>query len=482
MSEYKLFVQRIGYISITNVVLALSAIILVPILTKNIPIDDYGVYVQITITVSLLPNLIMLGLPYTMVRFLAAHESRERIQEVFYTLFFTIMSLNVLILILLLLLSGFISTTLLNNNLLLAKIMALIVFFASINVFLMNYFRTFQQIKTYSIFSITQTFVNILLTGYFIFSGYGVLGAVISLLISQFFITLLILPIILRQIGFKIPKFENLREYLSFGLPTVPGNFSKWIVDSSDRYIITLILGIAYVGYYSPGYNVGWMIVFIAQPLATLLPPALSKFYDQNKLKQVNVITEYSLKYYLILAIPALFGAIILSKPILNLLSTQQIASQGYLITPFSALSAVFFGLFLITSTLLILKMETKLLGKIWLFAAGLNLPITIILVQYIGILGAAIATLIVYLIASVYVTHKSIKIFKIKINVSYLPKIILSSLIMSAGLLIINPDSVLKLILAMILGIIIYLTSLYLIKTIKKDELEFFKKILLNN
>ena len=47
MSEYKLFTQRIGLIGITNLLVSLSGIILLPILTKNIPIEEYGVWVQI---------------------------------------------------------------------------------------------------------------------------------------------------------------------------------------------------------------------------------------------------------------------------------------------------------------------------------------------------------------------------------------------------------------------------------------------------
>ena len=60
---------------------------------------------------------------------------------------------------------------------------------------------------------------------------------------------------IITNIGFKIPKFENMMEFLSFGLPTIPANLSSWLVDSSDRYVIGILLGSAFVGYYSPGYT-----------------------------------------------------------------------------------------------------------------------------------------------------------------------------------------------------------------------------------
>ncbi len=79
------------------------------------------------------------------------------------------------------------------------------------------------------------------------------LGILIANIIS-FFIMIIF---IISNIGFKIPKFKNMREYLSFGLPTIPANLSSWIVDSSDRYVIGILLGSAFVGYYSPGYTLG---------------------------------------------------------------------------------------------------------------------------------------------------------------------------------------------------------------------------------
>ncbi len=49
MNEHKLFTQRIGLIGITNLLVGLSVIILLQILTKNIPVEDYGVWVQISV-------------------------------------------------------------------------------------------------------------------------------------------------------------------------------------------------------------------------------------------------------------------------------------------------------------------------------------------------------------------------------------------------------------------------------------------------
>jgi len=44
MTEYKLFAQRVGLVGITNLIVNLRGLILVPILTKILPIEEYVRY------------------------------------------------------------------------------------------------------------------------------------------------------------------------------------------------------------------------------------------------------------------------------------------------------------------------------------------------------------------------------------------------------------------------------------------------------
>lgn len=114
--------------------------------------------------------------------------------------------------------------------------------------------------KKYSSFLLIQTCLNIALVVRFVSSGHGIAGAAMGILVSRFLVFLIMVSLIVSEIGIKIPKFTNLRDYIVFGLPTIPGNLSRWVVNSSDRYVIGILLGTAFVGYYSPGYTLGYAI------------------------------------------------------------------------------------------------------------------------------------------------------------------------------------------------------------------------------
>ena len=74
MSEYKLFAQRVGLVGITTLIVNLRGLILIPILTKTLGADAYGIWSIIMITISLLSPLALLGLTTAMIRFLAAEK------------------------------------------------------------------------------------------------------------------------------------------------------------------------------------------------------------------------------------------------------------------------------------------------------------------------------------------------------------------------------------------------------------------------
>lgn len=479
MSEYILFARRIALVGLTNILVALSGILLIPILTKTLSIEEYGIWVQIIVTVGLVPSIVMLGLPYTMVRFLAGAKKLEEIQEGFYLIAFIILITSTVASSLLFLFSNSIAAILLDKNVTIVKLLSIIILIECFNSLLVNFFRTFQQIRRYSIFVIIKTYSQLIVVGYFVLSGYGIVGAVYGILITDFIAFLSMATLIISEIGFKIPDFANVREYLSFGLPTIPGSLSSWVITSSDRYVIGIILGTSFVGYYSPGYALGSIMNMFMAPLGLLLPAILSRYYDDKNLGAVKLILKYSLKYFLLLAIPSAFGLSLLSKPILEILSTPEIALEGYLITPFVALSTVFFGAIAVINHILVLEKRTAITGSIYILAALLNLILNLILIPYVGILGAAIATLMAYLLLFVIGTYYSFKYLKFDIDFYFILKSFLAAIVMSFVILSWNPEGLADVLITVGVCAVVYAVVLLLFKGMTREELIFFKNLL---
>lgn len=478
MSEYKLFVQRIGLVGVTNILISLSSIILLPILTKNLTIEDYGVWSLFNVTVNFIPLFVNLGLPYTMVRFLAAKRDKKAIQEGFYSISLVLLIIGLITSVVLFLFSNQIAKVLFDGNEIVSIVLAVSVLMSILFTSFLSFFRTFQQMKMYSLLSLVQSYATVLIVSYFVMSGYEIAGAVFGYFVVLFIISLIAALFIFHQIGFMFPKFKNMREYLSFGIPTVPGNLSSWMVDLSDRYVIGILLGTAFVGYYSPGYTLGTLLTMFGAPFAIILPALLSSYYDQNKLDEVGKHLRYSVKYFLLISIPAVFGLSILSAPLLNIMTTHAIAQSGYLITPFVAVGALMLGIQGIISQVLALEKKTKIIGSRWMAAAVLNLGLNIIFVPRFGIIAAAIATLVAYVFTFVTTLHYSQKYIKIDFDIKFISKSLFASILMTVVIVFINPVSLIGILITIGVGSVVYIVLLFILGGINRDELEFFKQI----
>ena len=290
MSGEELLVKRIGLTGLASLVVALSPVILLPILTKILTIREYGIWSLILVTASFVPLVVLLGLPNSMVRFLAPVKNKDEIREGYYSIALVVLGAGVVSSFLLLLFERSIAANLFGNNRTVALLLPLITFVAAYNYVPQTYFRTFQQAKRYSIVSFLQAASYVILVGAFVVVGLGLAGAAFAYLINLLLIALISTYYVLRDIGVTVPRFADLKAYLKYGLPLVPSSVSSWALGVSDRYIITFFLSVAWVGYYSPGYQLGWTISLLATPLTILVPTALYEHYDANRIAEVKTI------------------------------------------------------------------------------------------------------------------------------------------------------------------------------------------------
>lgn len=477
--SYQKFTKDNIVIGATNLLIVAGNIfILLPLITKKLGAYDYGIWSQVNVTIGLAFVFVGLGLPYAMTRFLPAKTNKEEIQEEFYSVLSLVSVVTLTTSFFIIVFSDFIAKSFFEGATDIVKITGLISLVWSLDWVYLSFFRSFRQMGRYSTFTISRVFAEIGLIAYLILSKHGLLSIVFSVLIIRAALFVILFFLIKSEIGIKRPRFLRIKEYLNFGLPTIPGSISSWIVVSSDRLIIGYFLGTSWVGIYSVGYGLGNLPSMLIGILVFVLPPTLSKLYDERKINEVRTHLSYSLKYLLLFAIPFVFGGSILSRQLLRIFSTPEISSQGYFVVPLIALSALFYIFCVIMSQVLVLAKKTKIIGTAWILAALTNFMLNILLIPHCGILGAAITTLIAYSLAMTIVTYYSHKEFKFNIQWHFIIKSLIASVIMSMVIYKINPLKTSATIFTTVVGIIIYVTILLLLKGFKKQEFEFFREL----
>ena len=479
MSEYVRFIQRIGLVGLTNILISLSSLIFIPIITKSFTTAEYGMWAQVNTTIALVPNIANLGLPYTMVRFLSAEKDKQKIKDSFYPMI-TLTFISTLIICLLFIVFGNpIANALFNGSMQVLYITTAISFFAFMNLMLISYFRTFQQMKRYSLFLVLQSYIGVFVSIYLTYAGYDIETVVLGLLTGYVSVFIMMAFLIVRYLGIGLGKWSNLKEQLAFAIPTIPSNVSSWVVDSSDKYVIGILIGSVAVGCYSPGYALGSILLMFLSPFAVLLPAILPEHYEKGNIDEVDKYLSYSMKYYLLLTVPAAVGMSVLSKPLLYIITTPEIALGGYMVTPFVCLGAIFMGMYGITNNILILEKNTMILGKLWIIVAISNIALNIVLVPHLNILGAAIATLICYILAFAVTAIASKKTMRLPFDIKEMLKIIAASGIMGIIVHMMNPNGIINVLISILLGVIIYFAIIFILKGITRKEIAIFKDLI---
>ena len=191
MSEFKLFAQRMGLVGVTNFLSSISGIFLLPILSKNLSIGDYGIWAQVNVTLVLVSYVMLLGLPNSMIRFMASLKEREAVQEGFYSILTIAFFCSLISAILAYIFSNQLSYALFDNNMAVVALLPLVVLIDPVNNTLFNYFRTYQKTKLHSFFLILNSYMAIVFIAYFIAIGYGIYGAILGFLINKMVLFLL---------------------------------------------------------------------------------------------------------------------------------------------------------------------------------------------------------------------------------------------------------------------------------------------------
>lgn len=478
-AELPAFVKRVGLVGAANGFNHLRTLILIPVLTKSLPVAEYGAWSFITAIILIALPLVYIGLPDAMVRFLPAEKNRKLLREgVFGPIVFIFFNSMIVVAIIY---SGaeFIANTFLQDaafsNVIRFSCFLLVV--QSLNEISIGAFRALQKIERYSLFIILQAISEVALVSIFIFEGYGLEGAIVALSISKSIMLGFAFLIIVRHIGLRFPGFTQIKPFLAFGLPLVPSIVFEWINIFSDRIVIGYYGGAAPVGIYSAAYSIGVLSGVTLYIIVFVLSPTINRYYDEGNLPEVQLYLSSAFKYFLMCAIPSLAGLWLLAGPLLKVLTVPEFVEQGIIVVPLVAAAMLFDGIRAIYGVAILLFKKTRIFSIAAVVAGTINIGMNIILVPFLGILGAAVATLFSYVLIGMIMYYNSKKYIHFTIDGKFVLKSMMASLVMMLTISALKPDCMIELGGIITLGAMIYFAVLLILKGFNRDEVQVFRK-----
>ena len=466
---------------IAEIILVPLSLLILPILTKNLSIEEYGLWGLIFTTCSLSMPLTSLGLGTAMSRYISSSKSKKSISDGFVSVLLVRLILSSLISLFLFLFSEKISVYFFGGNIEIVQVTCVFIIITTLEPIYKRLLRIIRHIKTLSIFKIIEGYGSLLIYLLVFYFGGGLFQIILAALLFKILILFFLIFYLKNKISYVIPNFSILIKFLKYGLPTLPSSMSFWLVNLSDRYFISFFLGTASLGIYSASYSLGSIPRLFSALINFIIMVAVSKLYDEGKFDEVKDHLSYALKYFLMLSVPFVFGSLLMSENILILLTTSEIADGSSYITFIVSFAHLILGVYSVFTYVLLVSKKTNILTYTWIISLPLNLILNYIFIPHIGIMGAAYTTLIAYMIALIYVVYHSLNEFKFDIDWRFILKCIISSMIMSIIILYIEPLGNSEVIFTLIFSILIYIVLLFTLGSFNQSEINFIKNLFLN-
>lgn len=270
------------------------------------------------------------------------------------------------------------------------------------------------------------------------------------------------------------------RNLFAFSLPFLGVNITTALLNLSDRLIVKPLAGDAQMGIYHYNYLIpGTVFPMISTGVMRGVYPILLQNFKKDEPEQAAELLSQAIRYFLLLALPALTGLIALSTMISRVILGADYFEGGFVIS-FVAAGVFCSGFVEFSNKAWEMSANTKPILKNAALSTALNLSVNILLIPVFGYRIAAVSTFLsffVYLCLSVYGSRKQIHWY---INKKSLLKLVLSCVAMFVYIYAIKSfmsDNIMSLMFLVLSGAGVYLLVLFLSGELKDVTRLFVKK-----
>ena len=202
-----------------------------------------------------------------------------------------------------------------------------------------------------------------------------------------------------RKIKGAAASREMTKSMLKYSWPLVPNGISWWLISSSDRTIVSAILGVAQNGVYAvackfPSIVSGFISVFSY----SWTESASLYINDDDRDQYFSNIAGNALRIFSSIGICVIAGL-----PLVFNIVVGEEYREAYNYIPIAVLAVVFNSMVLVYSAVYVAKKLTKKVAATSISSAVINIVVDLALINFIGLYAAVLSTAIAYFVMAVY-------------------------------------------------------------------------------
>lgn len=451
----------------------LKGFVTIPIITYYLAPKDMGIYNLIIVTASLLMPLFYMNLGDGPVVYFVREKSKATIQDMYNTvvnsslLFFTLYSIIFIIIII----NFFGDKQYLYYSI--PVIFSMILFKLSSNIYVI-FLKTTTAVKSKFFVEMIGAVLTILL----LVIGFSWDGMIYAVIASNIVVGIYIYQLAKHEFPLRIfIQKKILTNFLKISIPLLPVFFFSWVILSSDSYFLLHYKGENFVGKYAVIYGLSSVILILRMTLNFFWFPLSSKLWIENRENYKRVFGMI----FTTLSIGLLMAVLIFelnSKVFMQIFARSIEYRDSYVIMGTIALA---FGMMVLITLLtgpLYSNKNTTSISVSYLAGAILNCALNFLLVPPYGIWGAAISTVVSYLLIILMMAYLNYNIAKFSFFDKRLIYVLISFVPVWFVISVIREKVDILQLLMVNVGMVSILGALIYFKVLRKEEKEYFTSI----
>ncbi len=396
-SEYKYLAGNLALFTISNFVSKILVFLLVPFYTNVLTTSDYGIADVMQTTLLLLVPALTINMGEAALRY--GIDRSDKRGEIFGTgLKFVAMASATVAAVSLaacVFVKGFVRWYLF-----------LFIFLFLTNCtyeFLILFFQGCEQVKIVVCGSVFSTVVLIGCNIFFLLIvKAGLNGYLLSQMLAFTCASLLMLALGHRLMPGIVhagicknddPDKEFRKELVSYGVPMIAYSTGSWINNAADRYLVSLIKGVAVNGVYGVAYKIPAILTVFQRIFAQSWQMSATKSYGDKNSKEFFSAMYRGYNTFMVAGCSFL---ILVVKPVALFMFRKDFYS-AWLYVPPLLISVVFGALTGFLGSICLAYKDSKAMGWATGTGAVLNIVLNLILIPGYGAMGAAVATAVSY-------------------------------------------------------------------------------------
>ncbi len=384
-------------------------IFLVPLYTRVFSPSDYGTIALITTSITLLSTFIVLGMDNASGRWFYDTDDMARRKKVISSWFWVQFIVGLAAALLVFSFAPHIAGLLLKSEqyATLVRLAAILITLGTFGKVVGNWLRYQRRAWMTTVYFTASSLGTIGMIALFVLVWrQGLVGLFSAQVLTGVLAALAAIVILKSWIDPRRISYALAREMLKYGLPLAPAGIASWVTASSDRFILQMFRETSEVGIYAVAASLAGGVALVIGAFQLAWGPFAYSILHERNATQVyaKVLSLYALLGCLLCTAVSLFAPLLL-----RVLTTPKFYSAASSI-PCLAFSRLAMGAsFIAALGSGVAKKSMPVAASIFV-GAGVNTALNFALIPSLGKDGAALATLIAYMVAAVFLFSASQK------------------------------------------------------------------------